>query len=267
MEYSSEESKSVEMIDIDVISENPFQPRKVFNEDAIAELSESIKTHGMLQPVILRNIGGRYQIVAGERRIRAAKHAGLGQVPAIIVSIDGVDVAEVSLIENIQRKNLNCIEEADAFKILKTKFGMTAEEIAKRIGKSRPYVSNILRLTSLPERVKDSLMRGDISMGHGRALLSVGDKELQVELFERIVRESLSVRQTEDMVAAELGGELAPKPKKAKKKLADSLGGDSLEFYNSLQAVVSDIKRSGGKAEVIERETDDFFEIVVRLNK
>jgi ParB family chromosome partitioning protein len=267
MEQLTDQSKSLIMVKVDGITENPFQPRKVFNEDEILELSESIKTHGMIQPVILRNIGERYQIVAGERRIRAARKAGFAEVPAIIVKLDGIDVAEVSLIENIQRKNLNCMEEADAFFILKSKFGMTAEDIAKRIGKSRPYVSNMLRMLSLPARIKDALGRGDISMGHGRALLSISEQELQIELLEAILRDSMSVRQTENMVAKLLGGDQADKKKKKKKNIADSLAEDSMEHYTALLEVVREIKQSGGRAEVIERETDDFFEVVIRLSK
>lgn len=267
MSDAMDNSKALELVGVDEISENPFQPRKMFNEAEIDELAASIKTHGMIQPVILRNVGGRYQIVAGERRIRAARKAGIREIPAIIVKLDGVDVAEVSLIENIQRKNLNCMEEADAFQILKAKFGMTAEEIAKRIGKSRPYVSNMLRLTALPERIREALIKGDISMGHGRALLSIAEEQTQIELLDSILREGMSVRQAETMVANVLGGEQVESKKKKKRNIAESLADDSMEHYQVLQEVVREIKQSGGRVEVIERETDDFFEVVVRLSK
>lgn len=267
MEHVTDNDRSLELVSIDAITENPFQPRKAFNEAEIDELAESIKTHGMIQPVILRNVSGRYQIVAGERRIRASRKAGITEIPAIIVKLDGVDVAEVSLIENIQRKNLNCMEEADAFQILKSKFGMTAEEIAKRIGKSRPYVSNMLRLTSLPNPVRDALVQGDISMGHGRALLSISEEKIQIEMLEIILRDGMSVRQTEDMVAKRLGGEPAQKKKNKKKDMLESLPQDSTEHYNTLIEVVREIKQSGGRVDVIERETDDFFEVVIRLSR
>ena len=260
------ENQRIEMIDENLISENPFQPRKLFIEDEIDELAESIKTHGMIQPVILRNIGERYQIVAGERRIRAARKAGFSRIPSIVVKLDGVDVAEVSLIENIQRKNLNCIEEAEAFFILKSKFGMSADDIAKRIGKSRPYVSNIIRLISLPQRVKDALVSGDISMGHGRALLSLPNEEVQIQTLDIIIRDSLSVRQTEELVTNIIGGEQIPERRK-KPTISESLFGDALDHYNSISAVVREIRDSGGKADVIERETDDYYEIIVRLSK
>ena len=259
MQHSGGENTRVELIDVDLITENPFQPRKTFVDAEIDELSTSILTHGLIQPVILRHVGAGYQVVAGERRLRATRKAGLRTIPSIIVSLDGVDVAEVSLIENIQRKNLNCIEEAEAFLILKSKFGLSAEDIAKRIGKSRPYVSNLIRLTVLPQKVKDALMSGVVSMGHGRALLALATEGDQLQTLETIIRESLVTRI--------IGGDEPPQAIKKKKLITDSLFGDSLDYYNSLQEVVREIKKSGGRADVIERETDDYYEIVVRLSK
>ena len=247
---------------VDDIRTNPFQPRKDFDEEGIRELSESISVHGLIQPILVRSTAGGYQIIAGERRLRASKLAGLGTVKAVVVDIDGVDVAELSLIENIQRKNLNCIEEASAYSILKTKFGMTQEELSERLGKSRSYIANILRLLELPDILKERLFEGIITMGHGRSLLSLPTDELRMEVLERIIKDSLSVRQTESLVRDILSGAKISKPRKAK---VQKYFKDARIFYNTLRKAIIDIKEAGGKADMIERETDDFLEITVRI--
>ena len=258
--------KEIIMVGTELISENPFQPRKNFNEEEIDELCDSIKTHGLLQPIILRAVGERYQIVAGERRLRASKKAGFAQVPAIIMEIDGVDVAEVSLIENIQRKNLNCLEEAEAFNILKIKFGMTAQDIAKRIGKSRPYVSNAIRLVLLPDQIKNALAQNIITMGHGRAILGLEDDEGRKKAFESILKDSLSVRQTEELIT-KMSNEGKGKKERKRKTIPESLSTDFQEYYNGLRNNISEMLGNEVKADIFERETDDYFEIVIRLPK
>ena len=166
-------SEKLILVDIDDLKPNPFQPRSDFDEEGLKELSNSILSHGIIQPVIVRKIDNQFQIISGERRVRASKESGLKQIPAIVLDVDGVDVAEVSLIENLQRKDLNCIEEAFAFNILRKQFGMTQDDIAEKIGKSRPYVTNSLRLLDLPDEIKTFLIEGKLSAGHGRSLLSL----------------------------------------------------------------------------------------------
>lgn len=258
--------KEIEMIGVELISENPFQPRKEFDDRDIEELSQSITAHGLIQPVILRKVADRYQVIAGERRLRAFKKLGYTDIPSIVVELDGVDVAEVSLIENLQRKNLNCIEEAMAFNIMKAKFGMTDEDIAKRIGKSRPYVSNSMRLLSLPDQIRDALFATKISMGHGRALLPLEGSNKQEEVFNYILLNSLSVRQTEEIVNKVLGGD-------SRRKYSKRTEPESFEFsetdhhYNEVKQLASAIRKKGVKVDIIERETDDYREITIRIAK
>jgi len=256
--------KNTITISVDNIRANPFQPRKDFNEDGLKELSESIKAHGLIQPIVVRRTGDSYLLIAGERRLRACKMAGILDIPAMEIDIDGVDVAEVSLIENIQRKDLNCIEEASAFFILKSKFSMTQEEIAERLGKSRPYVANIIRLLDLPGDVRKSLSEGKISMGHGRALLGLPTEEMMIEVCDRILRDSLSVRQTESLIQEILSGGKIIKSRKPK---VIKYFKEARVYYSSIKKALKEIKDAGGKADMIERETEDFYEIMVRIPK
>jgi ParB family chromosome partitioning protein len=184
----------VREIEIGRIRPNPHQPRTQFDEGAIDELAESIGERGVLQPILLRPSGNEYQIVAGERRWRAAQRAGLHTIPAIVREIDESATAELALIENIQREDLNAIEEAEGYRQLIHRYGHTQEVVAQIVHKSRSHVANLLRLLDLPEFVRQSLMRGDINMGHARAVAAAPNPE---DLTREIVRKGLSVRQAE----------------------------------------------------------------------
>ncbi|MGN8967184.1 ParB/RepB/Spo0J family partition protein [uncultured Intestinimonas sp.] len=176
------------------------QPRKRFDPETLADLAESIRTHGIIQPLTVRRLGsGYYQIIAGERRWRAAKLAGLSEVPAVIIEADDRKVMELGLIENLQREDLNPMEEALGYQALVQEYGLTQEEAAQQVGKSRPAVANALRLLSLPDAIRALLEEGKLSAGHGRALLTVPDSTLQKKLAQKVVQEGLSVRQTEAM--------------------------------------------------------------------
>lgn len=176
------------------------QPRKRFDEGNLADLAESIRNHGIIQPLTVRRLAsGYYQIIAGERRWRAAKLAGLSEVPAIIIEADDRKVMELGLIENLQREDLNAIEEAMGYKTLIEDYGLTQEEAAQRVGKSRPAVANALRLISLPDAIRALVEEGQLSAGHARALLSIPNAVLQKKLAQKVVAEGLSVRQTEAM--------------------------------------------------------------------
>ena len=177
------------------------QPRKYFDEESLAQLSESIKQHGLLQPIIVReSAGGFYQIIAGERRWRASKLAGLTEIPVVIMNADALKAAEIAIIENIQREDLNPYEEASAYKSLMTDYNLTQEEVAEKVGKSRSAVANAMRLLELPDEVIEMLKTGDISAGHARALLGLKNKEEIVDLANKILINSLSVRDTEALV-------------------------------------------------------------------
>ena len=174
------------------------QPRKRFDDESLADLADSIRTHGIIQPLTVRRLSsGYYQIIAGERRWRAAKLAGLHEVPAVIIEADDRTVMELGLIENLQREDLNPIEEANGYKVLMDEYGLTQDEVAQRVGKSRPAVANALRLLALPDAVHLLLEEGRLSAGHARAILSAPDKELQKRLAQKVVQDDLSVRQTE----------------------------------------------------------------------
>lgn len=188
------------LVPLNKIKSNIEQPRKNFDNDKILELAESIRHHGIIQPLVLRQKGEDYVIVAGERRWRAAKIVGLEKVPAIIMELTDKQVLEISIIENIQRQDLNPIEEALAYKRLLSEFELTQEELSKRIGKSRTAITNTMRLINLDNRVQQYLIEGVISEGHGRTLLGVNDGNLQYELAQKIIDEKLSVREVEKLI-------------------------------------------------------------------
>lgn len=208
------------------------QPRKLFDEDALAELADSIREHGVIQPLTVRKLSsGYYQIIAGERRWRAARMAGLHEVPALIIEADDRKVMEIGLIENLQREDLNPMEEAAGFQTLIRDFGLTQEEAAQRVSKSRPAVANALRLLGLPQEIQWSIEQGTLSAGHGRALLPLPSPEAQMALAEEIQKKKLSVRETEERVKRLLQGEkpkeeapLAIYYQEAERQLTDRLG-------------------------------------------
>lgn len=195
-------------IRLEEIRPNPFQPRQNVADD-LGELVASIKEKGILQPVLVRRRRDGYELVSGERRFQAAKQAGLEQIPAVVRSVDDREMLELALVENLQRKNLNPVDEAVAYKRLADEFKLKHEEIAQKVGKDRSTVTNTMRLLELPYKVRDALAAGQISAGHARALLGVTNRRVQVELCERIVKEDLSVR-----VVERLTGEVKPKPPK-----------------------------------------------------
>ena len=197
--YSAAQSTSDVMIEIDLIQPNPNQPRTHFNETELEELADSIKEHGILQPLILRKQGDGFEIIAGERRYQAAKIAQLDRVPAIIRDVDDQTMLELALIENLQRTDLNPIEEAKGYRQLIDASGMTQEALAKAVSKSRSSITNALRLLDLPEEVQTMLYEGKLTAGHARAILAVPYEEGRIKLAERVVEEGLSVRATENL--------------------------------------------------------------------
>ena len=186
--------------DSDLIQPNRYQPRSRFAPEELAQLSASIREQGVLQPLLVRPIEGGYELVAGERRLRAAKLAGLEKVPVVVKRVSDAEMLEMSIVENIQRENLNPMEEADAYHRLISEFGLTQEQAAGRVGKSRSAVANFLRLRQLPDSIKTSIIDGQLSMGHARALLGAETAAQQNAAWRAILRKGLSVRQTEDLV-------------------------------------------------------------------
>jgi len=251
------------MIPLEQIGPNPYQPRKTFNEASIEELARSVREHGIVQPLVVTRVGdNRYRLIAGERRFRAAQKAGLQSVPAVIKEMltEG-DTLQIALIENIQREDLNPMEEAFAYHQLHEEFGLTQEEISKRVGKERSTVANFLRLVKLPDSVKKLLASGQLSMGHARALLAIDSPKKQEQLAERVVKKNLNVRQTEM-----LASEKAPRPPKGEKP-KDVFTVDAEEkLQRALRAKVEiDRKRRGGVIHIRFGSEDELIRVVDEL--
>jgi len=220
---------AVVYININDIKPNENQPRKTFTEEKLNELAASITEHGIIQPLVVRKNKGSYEIVAGERRWRAARKAELKEVPCIIREFTDEENMLVAIIENMQREDLNPIEEAEGLNQMIKTYGLTQEEVSKSVSKSRPYITNALRLLKLPEEIKNFVMEGKLTTGHARALINVENKKLQAELCRRIVEEGLSVRKVEELARAE------SKPKKKPAKKVKSV--DTLHVEGELKSI------------------------------
>ncbi|MBS4761871.1 ParB/RepB/Spo0J family partition protein [Carnobacteriaceae bacterium zg-ZUI252] len=211
------ENEQVEEIDLALVRPNPYQPRKIFDEAALNELAESIKQTGVFQPVILRKSAIKgYEIVAGERRVRASKLAGKTTIPAIVRQLDEGLMIEIAIVENLQRENLNALEEAQAYQNLMTKLNLTQAQVAEKLGKSRPYIANYVRLLTLPSGVKALLNDNLLSMGQARTLLSLTNPDDMLALAKRAVKENLTVRQLEELVAKMIQPEVKVSKRKRK---------------------------------------------------
>ncbi|HLG13970.1 MAG TPA: ParB/RepB/Spo0J family partition protein [Blastocatellia bacterium] len=253
-------------VDIDLIDRSAYQPRQVFKEKAIEELASSIKANGILQPIIVRRVGDRFQIIAGERRWRAAQRAGLQRITCVIRDAPDQNLLELSLIENIQREELNPIEEAAAYRRLVDELSVTQEEVARRVGKDRSSVTNSLRLLRLPREVQRLVEDEKLSMGHARALLAIGPADRQKSLAAVIVARSLSVRETETLIkraqsAPSTGSQARKAPRRAESDSANILAAES-KLSRKLAAPVR-IKLSQGKGviEIKFSSTDDLTRI------
>lgn len=191
--------EEITMIKLDELRSNPYQPRKIFDQEALEELAVSIKEHGVFQPIIVKQSIKGYEIIAGERRVKASKLAGLIEIPAIIRDFNDTQMMEIALLENLQRENLSAIEESSAYKKLIETLAITQEELANRLGKSRSHITNMLGLLTLPEEIQIAIGNKKISMGHARVLSKLKDNNQQKELAEKIIKEGISVRQLEDL--------------------------------------------------------------------
>jgi ParB family transcriptional regulator, chromosome partitioning protein len=204
----------VEHVPVERVRRNPHQPRTQFDDEQLTELADSIRLHGVLQPIVVRSLAnGEYELIAGERRLRAARLAGLSRVPAIVRDSTGGDQLQLALIENLQRADLNPMEQAAAFRELADRFGMTHEVIARRVGRSRVAISNALRLLDLAAETQQAILDGRISEGHGRALAAISIPELQRAVLEIVISRQLSVRQTEELVRRGVGDGKGVRPR------------------------------------------------------
>lgn len=250
-------------IPIEDIVPNPNQPRTNFNETELEELADSIKEHGILQPLIVRQQGDKYEIIAGERRYQAAKIAGLTEVPAIVRDVDDQTVIELALIENLQRSDLNPIEEAKGYKQLLKTSGMTQEALAKAVSKSRSTITNSLRLLDLPEEVQQMIYDGKLTAGHARAILAVPDEENRIKLAHKVVDEGLSVRATENLAPLYSGGDEPRKTRTAAPQSYKRATRLLRKEYNTNVRVHS--VRGRNKIEIEFKDEEDLARILDRM--
>lgn len=257
-----EEKGSIKMVDINNIIPNSEQPRKNFSQEELEELSASIKQFGVLQPLIVREKNGKYEIVAGERRYRAAQMAGLSELPIIIKDFSDVETLQVSLIENIQRENLNPMELAYAYNLLMERFDLTQEEIADKVGKSRSSVANIIRLMNLTPYVQEKLRQELITFGHARAILSIKDKKLQKQVTDYIIEKQLSVRDTEKYIQKLY--DMKPKAQKPE-KLNDPIYKEIQENLQKMLGTKVTISKGAKKGKIeIEYYSDEELERILQ---
>ncbi|WOV87558.1 ParB/RepB/Spo0J family partition protein [Sporosarcina oncorhynchi] len=258
-------AEKVESIRLKSIKVNPYQPRKLFDENAIQELSESIKEHGVLQPIIVRKVNTMYEIVVGERRFRAAGLAGLVEIPAVVRQLTDEQSMEMAILENLQREDLTPIEEAEAYQKLMDNLSLTQEQLAFRLGKSRPHIANHLRLLSLPDVVRKLIMDGKLSMGHGRTLLGLRKKEQIILTAEKTMNEGLNVRQLERLVH-KMNEDVPRETKPEKKNIFLEEQETNLREYFGTNVSIKKTKNKG-KIEIEFFTEEDLERILELLNE
>lgn len=253
-------------LSIGEIQPNPFQPRIYFDPAQLEELANSIREYGVLQPVTVRLVDGSYQLVSGERRFRASVLAGKETIPALVRSFSDREVAELALIENLQREDLNYFEEAEGYARLIQEFHITQEEVAKKMGKSQPTIANKLRLLHISERVRREISVDVVTERHVRSLLKLKNEDQQLEVLHRIYKNNLNVRQTDDLIETLLIAEEKNVREQKKKKMMKAIK-DMKIFVNTIKGTVKTIQDAGMPAEITEHENEEYLEVVIRLPK
>ena len=255
-------------VPLEDIFRSPYQPRKVFKEEDLRELARSIQNYGVIQPIIVRQFENKFQIVAGERRYRACKMLGFKEIPAIIQEFNDEKAAEITLIENLQRKELNFFEEAIAYSQLMNFFGLTQDEIAARVGKSQSAIANKLRLLKLPEEVRDKILPEIISERHARALLKLNTKEMQLAVLNQIYEKDLTVKQTEDLVQQASQNNMPQEGHKVDAGQNISLIiRDTRIFLNTIRETVKRAKQTGVDIVMLENDNEDEYEVMIKIAK
>ena len=260
---------SVQFIALELIRPNPYQPRKTFEEERLNDLASSIQQHGILQPIILRQTVQGYYIVVGERRFRASKLAGLTEVPAIIKELSDEDMMELAIIENLQREDLNAIEEAESYKKMMTDLNITQQEVARRLGKSRPYIANMLRLLQLPKNVAQMVQQGALSSAHGRTLLTLKDASKIKKTAKQAAQESWSVRYLEEYVNGLVSKDISRKVDKETKGSKPKMIQQQERFLKKQYGAKVDISTSKnvGKITFEFKSEAEFKRLIRQLNK
>ncbi len=257
-----QETEEITEISLDEIRPNPYQPRKTFDNKSLKELSESIKENGVFQPIIIRKSVNGYEIIAGERRFRASKLAKKKTIPAIIREFDEAQMMEVAVLENLQREDLTPLEEAQAYEMLQKNLGLTQAEVSKRLGKSRPYIANYLRLLTLPQKTKRLLQRGELSMGQARTLLGLKDKDSIDDLARKVVKNGITVRQLESLVAKLNEKENKPKKKAIKKSAFIRASESQLTDKFGTSVNITEGKKGNGHLAIDFSSTDELNRIL-----
>ncbi|MFZ5945030.1 MAG: nucleoid occlusion protein [Bacillota bacterium] len=260
------DKNEIKNLDLNLITPNPFQPRRVFDPVHLEELAQSIKEFGVLQPIIVRKIGTGYELVAGERRFRASQLIGLKSVPAIVRNLSDKEIAEMALIENLQREDLNYFEEAEGYAKLIKEFGITQEEIAKRVGKSQSTIANKLRLLNLPADLRKEISVSVITERHARALLKLNDEKLQLKALQSIYSQNLNVRQTDELIEKIIIENEKEGKEKTKRKMT-KIFKDMRIFLNTIRGAVQTIQDAGLSADIVESDHEDYLEVTIRLPK
>ncbi|TBL77463.1 nucleoid occlusion protein [Paenibacillus thalictri] len=254
-------SDEVKNVPVNEIVPSPYQPRTIFDDDRIDELCQTIKTHGVIQPIVVRIRNSQYELIAGERRLRAVRKLGLETIPAIIREFNDSQAASIALIENLQREGLTAIEEAAAYQQLIDLHSLTQESLAQRLGKSQSTIANKIRLLNLCEPVKQALMERKITERHARALLSLDNEDAQVKLLEEIIAKELNVKQTETRIA------FIKEAAKIKKSKRVSFSKDVRLALNTIRQSVDMVTNSGLKIDTSEKDFEDHYEIVIKIPK
>lgn len=261
------EDTDVQAIGVDGIIPNPFQPRKTFNDESLQELAASVREHGIIQPLLVRRTAAGYEIIAGERRLRAAKLAGMATVPAIVRELADREMAELAMIENLQREDLHYLEEAEGFVQLLTNFGLTQEDLARRVGKNQSTIANKLRLLRLAPEVRQALVEDNLTERHARALLKLEDPDRQQAVLATIRENGLNVRETEDLIEGILDDISREKAKKPPKQNVVKIIRDVRIFLNTINTVVNEMKKAGLKVKVTQNQDDEFILINLKIPK
>jgi ParB family chromosome partitioning protein len=265
---TNEEQKNIIYIKIENIRPNPYQPRKQFNKASLEELCESIKQYGVIQPINVRKITSRhYELVAGERRLRAATMAGLSEIPAIIINVDDNDSAVMALIENLQREDLNYMDEAEGYYNLIKEHGLTQEELARKVGKSQSTVANKIRLLKLTPLVKKILADNNLTERHARALLKLHDEQLQLKVLKHVCEKGLNVKKTEELVERAIDRYTKKLTVDRSEKRFTKAIKDIRIFVNTVRQAVDIMKKSGVNAKAVQIDRGEYVEFVVRIPK